>query len=209
MMAETVTVTDNYGTYYYINSSSASDVLTQEQQDANALYIRDYCNATYPTWTVNAVAAMCGNFAHEGVMNPSQWQYGLGVDNLDSGFGLGQWTPASKLINWLTNAGLPNYSIPGQIARVDWESQNNEQWIETTSFPLSMAEFLVSEDPPADLASAWLYDWERPADPGATEQSRKDSADYYYELFGNTPINPKGETSKGLKPCFYHRFIYD
>lgn len=207
-MAVVETINDDYGTYYYINSDSASEVLTQEQQDANALYIRDFCYQVYPEWTENAIAAMCGNFAHEGVMNPSQWQYGLGVGNLDSGFGLGQWTPASKIIDFLSNAGLPNYSIPGQIARVSWESQNNEQWITTSSYPLSMTEFLISEEEPSYLASAWLYDWERPADPGATEEIRKDSADYYYELFGNNPIRPKREKT-GLKPCFYHRFLYE
>lgn len=208
-MAVTVEITDEYGIYYYINSDSPSDVLTQEEQDANALYIRDFCASVYPEWTQNAIAAMCGNFAKEGIMNPSQWQYGLGVGNRESGFGLGQWTPASKVLDFLSGAGLPDYSIPGQISRVDWEAKNNEQWITTSAFPISMAEFLISEEPPSDLASAWLYNWERPLDPGATEQSRKDAADYYFELFGNTPVNPGGETRQELKPCYYHRFKYE
>lgn len=209
-MAAVVTVTDDYGTYYYIESSLSSDVLTQEQQDANAIYIRDYCYSIYPDWTQNAVAAMCGNFAHEGVMNPAQWQYGMDMAP-DSGYGLGQWTPSTKILDFLSQGGYPNYSIPGQMDRVAWEAANNQQWIPTSTYPMSMEDFLISEDPPSTLASAWLYDWERPGDPASTEGIRQASADYYYELFtGNPPKPPEPERGNtGLKPCFYHRYKYD
>lgn len=203
-----VTVNDTYGTYYYIDSSSASDVLTKEQQDANAIYIRDYCVDVHPDWTANAVAAMCGNFAHEGVMNPAQWQYGMDKSP-DSGYGLGQWTPSTKILDFLSGGGYPSYSIPGQIERIAWEAANNQQWISTSSYPMSMSEFLTSDNPPADLASAWLYDWERPLDPAATEQIRRDDADYFYELFGETPPEPPKKEKTGLKPCFYHRYKYE
>lgn len=203
-MAVVQKVNDSYGTYYYINSDKQSEVLTKEQQDANAIYIRDYCASEYPDWTENAIAAMCGNFAHEGVMNPSQWQYGQGMST-DSGFGLGQWTPATKILDFLSGLGLPDYSIPGQMERIAWEAANNQQWISTSSYDMTMTEFLQSEDAPADLASAWLYDWERPADPAATEAARRDDADYYFELFGNTPINPKRKKN-GMPIWMYHRF---
>lgn len=209
-MAAVITVTDNYGTYYYIDSSSASDVLSKAQQDTNALYIRDYCADKYPEWTANAIAAMCGNFAHEGVMNPAQWQYGMDKAP-DSGYGIGQWTPSTKILDFLAENGYPSYSMQGEIERIAWEAANNQQWISTTAYPLSMGEFLESEGTPADLASAWLYDWERPGDPGATESARRADADYFYTLFGETPPKPPGpEKSKsGLKPCFYHKYKYD
>lgn len=208
-MATTIEITDNYGTYYYINSDLASEVLTQEQQDANGLYIWNYCSDKYPTWTVNAISAMCGNFAHEGVMNPSQWQYGGGMST-SSGYGLGQWTPATNILDFLTTNGYPSYSIQGQIDRVAWEAANNQQWISTTAYPISMNEFLISEDTPQTLASAWLYDWERPGDPAVTEAIRQESAAYYYELFSGTPPQPpEPEKKKGLRPCFYHRYRYD
>lgn len=206
-MAATITVTDSYGTYYYIDSDSSSDVLTKEQQDANALYIRDYCLDKYSDWTTNAIAAMCGNFAHEGIMNPAQWQYGMGKAP-DSGYGIGQWTPSTKILDFLSSVGYPSYSLPGEVERIAWEAANQEQWISTSAYSISMQEFLVSEEPPADLASAWLYDWERPLDPGATESARRDDADYFFELFGGTPPKPKQDKT-GLKPCFYHRYRYD
>lgn len=202
-----MTVTDDYGTYYYIDSSSSSDVLTKDQQDANALYIRDYCYDKYPEWTANSIAAMCGNFAHEGVMNPAQWQYGMDKSP-DSGYGIGQWTPSTKILDFLSSNGYPSYSLPGEIDRIAWEAANNQQWITTSAYPMTMEEFLVSEEETAELASAWLYDWERPGDPGATEALRQADAEYFFELFGGTPPKPKRDKT-GLKPCFYHRYRYD
>lgn len=206
-MAATITVTDSYGTYYYIDSDSSSDVLTKEQQDANAIYIRDYCLEEHPDWSTNAIAAMCGNFAHEGIMNPAQWQYGMGKAP-DSGYGIGQWTPSTKILNYLSSNGYPSYSLQGEVSRIDWEAANGEQWISTSAYPMSMTDFLISEESPADLASAWLYDWERPLDPAATESVRREDANYYFELFGGTPPKPKKDKT-GLKPCFYHRYRYD
>lgn len=220
-MADVVTITDSWGSYYYINSSSRKDVLTQAQQDANAFYIRNYCAGKYPTWTVNAVAAICGNFAHEGVMNPSQWEYGYDM-SLEKGFGLGQWTPATKLINWVEAKGFQRYQIRGQIDRVNYESVTpGAQWIPKPAYDFSMTEFLTSTQSPSYLASAWLYDWERPGDPEATEALRQDSAEYYYTLFtGSEPPDPPVPPDppdppeptlikRGLRPCYYHRFRYD
>lgn len=214
-MAEVVLVTDSYGAYYYIDSSSSKDVLTRAQRDENALYIRNYCAAIYPSWTVNAVSAICGNFAHEGIMNPSQWEYGRGMST-KYGFGLGQWTPATKILNYLSGLGLPNYSIQGQMDRVNYESVNpGTQWIATSSYNLSMIEFLSSVESPAWLASAWLYDWERPKNPTSTEGIRQQEAEYYYQLFTGSeppdppPVPPEPGIKARMKPCFYHRYKYN
>lgn len=208
-MAVTVTAKGRYGTYYYIDSSSASDVLDTEQQKANALYIYSYCTDVHPEWTVNAVAAMCGNFQHEGVMNPSQWEYGYGM-SLEHGFGLGQWTPATKLIDWVESEGYKRYEIDGQIARINWESENGAQWISTESYPMSFHSFLTSEDSPADLASAWLYDWERPGDPSVTEEARRTAAEEWYTYLTGEEPTPPGPVPKKIKKMsiiFYHRRI--
>lgn len=215
-MADTIQVSDNYGTYYYINSSSSRDVLIRAHRDANALYIRDYCAIAFPTWTLNALSAICGNFAREGVMNPSQWEYGRAMST-KYGFGLGQWTPATKILDYLSALGVPNYSIPGQMNRVNYESVNpGTQWIATASYNLSMPEFLTSEESPAWLASAWLYDWERPKNPASTESIRQQEAEYYYQLFTGEeppepPISPDPEPGikAQMKPCFYHRYKYE
>lgn len=208
-MAQTIEAKGTYGTYYYIDSSSASDVLTMEEMKANALYIYSWCKDLYPDWTVNAIAAMCGNFQHEGVMNPSQWQYGYNMST-EQGYGLGQWTPATKLLNWLSSEGYPRYEIDGQMARIAWEAANNQQWISTSSYPMSFSQFLGSEESPADLASAWLYDWERPLDPSATEAIRRQDAEFWYEYLSGeepTPPEPVPEKRKRMSIIFYHRRV--
>lgn len=208
-MAQTIIGEGTYGTYYYIDSASASDVLTQEHQEANALYIYSWCKDVHPDWTPNAIAAICGNFQHEGIMNPSQWEYGYNMST-EHGYGLGQWTPASDLLNWLSVEGFPRYEIDGQMARIAWEAENGQQWISTSSYPISFFDFLVSEDSPADLASAWLYDWERPLEPAATESIRRQDAEKWYRyLTGEepTPPEPLPSKRKRMSIILYHRRI--
>lgn len=212
-MATAVKVEDNYGAYYYIDSSSQRDVLTGTQMEANVSYIAVYCHTNYPTWTDNAIAAMCGNFRWEGILNPSQWQYGLGM-SLDGGYGLGQWTPATKLLNWLSTLGIARTAISGQIDRVEWERANGEQYYKTASYPLTFTEFLTSTESPEYLASAWLYNWERPGDPGATESKRRTSAREWYDyitggIIPPDPPDPPITTGKGLPIWMYHKNKYE
>lgn len=212
-MAITQTVSDSYGTYYYIDSSSSKDVLTWEQMCENAKYFYSYTSANFPEWSLNAVCAMLGNFRYEGAMNPSQWEYGKNKST-SYGYGLGQWTPATKLLEWLTENGYLSYSMPGQIQRIEWEAKNNAQWISTTAYPLTFEEFLASELPCDTLASYWLYDWERPKDPAATEQYRKDAALSFYELLSGetseppappSPPEPEPSENRPMKVWMYHR----
>lgn len=182
-MANTVKVRGRYGIYYYIDSSHQSDVLTMEEMEENAKYFYLCARDKYPLWTINAIAAMLGNIQSEGVMNPSQWQYG-GDMSTSLGYGLVQWTPATKFLNWAAQEGVNRTSIEGQVRRISWEYVNDEQWGATTRYPLSFGEFLTSMDAPDYLASAWLYNYERPGDPEATEAKRKEQAIFWYSFLG-------------------------
>lgn len=48
---------------------------------------------------------MLGNMETESTINPGIWQ-SLNSGNASGGFGLTQWTPATKYINWANNNGL-------------------------------------------------------------------------------------------------------
>lgn len=185
-MAETQSVTDVWGTYYYIDSSSSRDVLTWNQMLSNASYFKNYVYVNYPDWTLNAIAGMLGNIRYEGVMNPSQWQYGLN-QSLTGGYGLCQWTPATKFLDWLT-FGTSRTAMAPQIQRIQWERENGTQWITTSKYPMSFDEFLTSMEEPEYLASVWLYNYERPKRPSDTEQYRKDMARTMYDyLYSDEP----------------------
>lgn len=125
------------------------------------------------------IAGMLGNIQSESTINPQRVETGGG-----GGYGLVQWTPASKLIDWCASQGLDYTDGDAQCLRIAWEKDNNQQWIATTPYPFSFAQAWISNDEPAVLASAFLYNYERPADPGATEQLRKDQANYWFGYLG-------------------------
>lgn len=189
-MPDAITVNDEYGTYYYIDSSSSRDRLSWEQMLSNGTYFRNYCADKYPDWTLQAISAMLGNIQSEGIMNPSQWEYGRNK-SLDYGYGLVQWTPATKFLNWAQENGYSRTQISGQVERIGYEAANSIQWISATSYPMSFEDFLSSEDSPSTLASTWLYNYERPKYPGQTEQARRNQANVWYEyLSGEEPDPP-------------------
>ena len=56
---------------------------------------------------------------------------------------------------------------------------------------LSFSEFKVSTQTPEYLAGAWVYNYERPADPSATIAGRREAARYWYQVLqGLPPIPP-------------------
>ena len=66
----------------------------------NAREVYDYLAGSTVTgrWTSYAVCAMLGNMWTESHVNPGIWQ-NLDAGNTDLGFGLVQWTPATKLFS--------------------------------------------------------------------------------------------------------------
>jgi len=67
--------------------------LTEEQQYENAKYIYHYLKIN--GWSDEAACGAIGNFAHEGVLNPGEWQSSNKTKN---GYGLAQWSQAEDTI---------------------------------------------------------------------------------------------------------------
>lgn len=190
-MSETIKVDGAYGIYFYIDSSSPRDILSWDEMLVNAKYFYSCAKALYPDWTLESISAMLGNIRYEGIMNPSQWQYGLGKSE-SGGYGLCQWTPATKLLDWLPSIDESRTSIDGQVQRINYEKIYGGQWIITGRYPMSFSDFLTSTDLPSMLASVWLYNYERPKRPQDTESQRKDMANTFYEyLSGEEPTPPE------------------
>ena len=146
-------------------------------------------------WTINAIAALAGNQAYESGFNPWRWE--SDTVNLSRGYGLFQYTPATKYIQSSVAAGYtgfqPNYPM-GSGGQDDGTAQllfmhNNVDggYISTSAYPLSMQAFRESTQSPDYLASAWLYNYERPADPSATEAGRRADALWWYDWLVNHP----------------------
>lgn len=97
-------------------------------------------------WKKPQIAAMLGNMCQESTLNCGMWEHAKGgtapipandysAAAENQGFGLVQWTPASKLCAW-SNAVFGSgdlqypywYSGSVQVARIMWELENGGQW---------------------------------------------------------------------------------
>ena len=168
-----------YGRYYgNTYASGTSNYMTLNQMKVNAVCIYNFLHAN--GWTLNAIAGILGNMEAESGMNPGIWQNN-DVGNTSGGYGLVQWTPATKYLNWVIPGGDPS-TMENNIGRILYELENNLQWIPTERFPYSFETFSHSNDTPENLASAFLFNYERPASPN--EESRRTKALYWYIYLG-------------------------
>lgn len=152
-------------------------------------------------WSVNAVAALAGNQFAESGFNPWRWQND--TVNITAGYGLFQYTPASKYINSPTAQGYPdfapNYPVGsgGQndgTAQLEFMDNNVDGgYIPTSAYPISFADFKTSTLSPSYLALVWLYNYERPADPSATAALRSAEAAWWYDWITTHPWQSSGK----------------
>lgn len=154
---------------------SGNRYLSIDEMTVNAQEIMN--QLTSRGWTKNAVAGMLGNMQTESTINPGVWE-NLSP-NVNNGYGLVQWTPATKLISWAESEGLDYTSGDAQLQRIDWEVANNQQWIATSQYPMSFQEFKVSTLTPEYLAQVFIRNYERPRNPN--QPIRSTQARYWYD----------------------------
>lgn len=179
--------------------------LNQTQMEHNATLTYNYLSAR--GWSVNAIAALLGNMQTESTINPGIWE-GLIDHNMQGGFGLVQWTPATKYIDW-ADQNEPHW-INGytQLDRIIYEADNGLQWFSNPSAPIvnppiTFKQFTTSTLPPETLANYFLWYYEHP---GTTIQpQRATQARAWFEFLGGiSPIVRK----RGLKVWQMIRYHY-
>lgn len=79
-------------------------------------------------YTLEAVAAICGNMESEGILNPGQYEIGRNYDIYKYGAGLCGWTPvyvsgvsSTHLGNWCDSQGLNWLDGDSQLAYLHYE----------------------------------------------------------------------------------------
>ena len=112
-------------------------------------------------WTKESVSALCGNMRHESSINPDMYEYGYNWSE-DRGYGLVQWTPRSKYWNWAESRNLPPRNGDSQLDRIDYEVEQNIQWISTPNYPETYAQFRASTKSMDYLVPAFTWNYERP-----------------------------------------------
>ena len=156
---------------------------------ANALYITyQLVNGVYDPikWTYEAVAGLLGNTQSESRHNPGAWQdYTIDYDDPYKGYGLTQWTPASKFIDWAEGRKYNIESMEAALQRLYYERSSQLQYYPTANYPETFTEFVQSTTDPYYLAGAFLYNYERPQTPDP--KTRGEQALYWFKyITGNS-----------------------
>jgi hypothetical protein len=151
---------------------SSNTSLTLEEMTVNAQYILNYLLGE--GWSKNAVCGMLGNMQTESWINPGVWQ-SFQSGNMSGGYGLVQWTPASKYVDWANSNGLNHAEMDSQLKRIIYEVENNIQWIDSN---MTFQQFSVSTDTSYNLGMKFIEAYERPSDPN--QPLRGEQAEYWF-----------------------------
>lgn len=151
-------------------------------------------------WTINAFVGFWANVGAESGYNPWRWQgdnvrASNGYPWKNIGYGFTQFTPAKKYISdskaQAINGFGPNFSNRvGSVA--DGHAQllfvdQYADYIPTSRFPMSYAEFKRSVQSAEDLAAVWLVNYERPEGIPEKEVTRRRYARYWWGVLSDTP----------------------
>ena len=134
--------------------------LSNTEQVENANYVLSYLTAKQ--WDKAAICAMLGNMQTESTINPGIYQ-GLDANHAQPwGFGIVQWTPWTKLTDWLDTKGYAHDDMDGQLERIIYEKDNGLQWIAnghnkryglSSAYDFSFSDFIANKGdiPPRSL----------------------------------------------------------
>lgn len=181
---------------------SSNKALTVYQMNNNA---REFWNFfQVQGFTLESVCGMLGNAARESTVNPGVWQNHK--VNYNMGFGLLQWTPATKLISWMEQNGYDRGSGEGQCRRIMWEYRNGQQYYKTKSYPISFTQYSHSTESVSYLVQAFFANYERGNKDKAAMSERISWGNYFYNLLGGsspdppTPPEPEPQPEPSDKP---------
>lgn len=148
-------------------------------------------------WTVNAVAALCGNMQRESTLNPAL------IEHDGTGHGLVQWTPPENLYDVLDvlYGGHGDWEDPVKQCNVIYAEYEEStgladrgiepQWYKRDKWQYTWDEWAHSYDYVGDLALAFCWEYERPRADAAAEDKRIAYSEYWYTfLAGKPPIRP-------------------
>lgn len=102
-----------------------------------------------------------------------------------------QWTPYTKYTEWSPVVSDPS-TMDHNLLRINYEVENEIQWIPTSQYDFSFQDFKTSQDTPYNLAMAFITNYERPLVP--FQPWRGLQANTWFEYLGGIiPPSPKDE----------------
>lgn len=172
-----------------INENKA---LSYAEMEVNAKEFYNYMSPKgFNKWSV---FAMLGNMQTESTINPGRWEIGH-TGNTNYGYGLTQWTPATKIIDWQKEHGFQMDDGVGQMDRIVWEcfTVTNAQWLNTSKYPYSFSQFAQWDATEGQeevtlklLADMFLKNYERPKN--QNQPARGSQAVYWWKLLDGMEV---------------------
>ena len=177
--------------------------LTEEESLDNAQRV---ANRLYPNgWTKSAIAAVVGNMREESFVNPHMYELACSTFEEDCGYGLVQWSPRSKFVNWAKENGYSDDEIKGdaQLDRLDYEAENEIQYIPNghqegygngSKYDFSFKDFRRNKPnlKIKSLTEAFMWNYERP-DYTAGQNSLEDRQAFARKAYDNIDWEEAGE----------------
>jgi hypothetical protein len=169
--------------------------LSDEQRTSNAEYIHQFLKGQ--GWSAQAIAALLGNIEKESRFNPAAYEV---PNNLEHGYGLVQWTPATTFLSHFKidkkeadeiALNSPNVLINMQLEFLVLTSTTScfdtRQWYPTMRFfspyEMSFNNFITSTNCPRELAAVFHAHYERSADCEDRIRARADYAEKWFNYF--------------------------
>ena len=184
--------------------------LSQSEMENNATII--YYELKSRGWGKNAIAGILGNMQQESTINPACWQ-SLDYGNTSLGYGLVQWTPSTNYTNWANANGYDITNGNYQLKWIDELTVSEGQWISTSAYPISFANYKVCTESVEYCVTAFLKNFER----AGTEklEERITYGNYWYAFIQSLPSGggtitptPPPDTPKWIKKPHYKFFLY-
>lgn len=182
-----------------------------KQQMNNAKYIYNFFLSR--GWTPQSICGMIGNMQTESYLYADIWEGGNRPGTgTGPGYGLVQWTPASKLINWCKERGLDYTKISSQCARIQYEMSSGIQFYPSAAYSMTSKQFMKSTESAYTLGLIFLANYERPKNPNQPHRGKQ--ATYWYnklaekheflepEYRNNTYIVQSGDTLAAIADRF-------
>ncbi len=180
----------------YGKAADDSNRLSFEQMESNARYIYEYLSDK--GWTKEAICGLLGNIQQESWFNPGDWQK---LNNIKLGYGLVQWDDATKFLDWaelnVKSANKLANNEPNKLMDLELEflihssqSKTKREWLATkgygSPYKMTYQNYIQSTASAGDLALVFHASYERSSDDEGKLNQRKEWANKWYELIGNT-----------------------
>lgn len=185
----------------YASVAQTNSTLSSNQMHINAVYV--YAYLTQSGFSKNAACAVLGNMQFESDIDPAVWQV---LNNINSGYGLVQWDPATKFLNRAVTQGTlssatasavnalansnPKELMNAELSFLLWDcmpAQSNffapAAYMQHSGLSMSFATFKKSTADAGTLAIAFHDHYERSNDNMTRLNKRRDLANYWYNYF--------------------------